>query len=652
MDSTQFSTPVSVAAMTVTDPFWKKIQETVRTSVIPYQWEALNDRIEGAAKSYCVHNFKAAAGMEDGPFGGCVFQDSDSAKWIEAAAFSLICHPDPQLEETVDGFIDIIAAAQQPDGYLDTYYILNGLEKRFTNLKDNHELYCLGHMIEAAAAYYQATGKTKLLDVVCRYIDCIDQIFGPEEGKLHGYPGHEVIEMALIRLYGITKDPKHLRLARYFIDERGKSPSYFAEEYERNNGVPMPLQKPNRFSDTLSYYQADAPVREQQTAHGHSVRATYLYSGMADVARETQDDTLADACRRLWNNMTHRRMYITGGIGSSHIGESFTYDYDLPSDSAYAETCASIGLVFFAHRMLQIEPKGEYADIMERALYNGTISGMSLDGTKFFYVNPLEVVPEACEQDDRLHHVKAERQKWFGCACCPPNLARLVSSLGGYISTVRNDAVFLHLYTGCSTELELNGCKTGMVIDSNYPWDGTIKIRFTPDQPTEFTAALRIPGWCRHYQVTVDGKHTEGEQRDGYLYLRRLWIAGEELVLTLDMTPALIAANPRVRETAGMLAVMRGPVVYCAEEADNGTDLHNLRLIPNGKLSAQWEPDLLNGVVTITADGERLTSQWDADDLYHPSDSEEWKAVSIRLIPYYAWNNRGKGEMRVWLRKK
>ncbi|MBE5809216.1 MAG: glycoside hydrolase family 127 protein, partial [Clostridiales bacterium] len=377
--------------VTIDDRFWTRTRETVRVEGIPYQWKALNDLIEDAEPSYCMRNFRIAAGKQKGEHAGCVFQDSDIAKWLEGAAFTLRWHPDPELEATMDSAIDEIVDAQQPDGYLDTYYIINGLDKRWTNLKDHHELYCAGHLLEAAVAYYQVTGKRKLLDAMIRYMDYIDTVLGPEEGKLKGYPGHPVLEMALMRLYDITKDPKHLKMAKYFVDQRGQSPLFFKDEDERNH---------NKFYWDRSYfqyqyYQAGKPVREQMDAEGHSVRAMYLYSGMADVARESGDQTLVEACKRLWKSTVQKRMYVTGAIGSSEYGEAFTFDYDLPNDTIYGESCAAIGLVFFARRMLTLEAKGEYADVMERALYNGVISGMQLDGKKFFYVNPLEVLPEA-----------------------------------------------------------------------------------------------------------------------------------------------------------------------------------------------------------------------------------------------------------------
>ncbi len=428
----------------VRDAFWSKRLKTVREKMIPYQWEALNDRVKDAEPSHCIRNFKIAAGKEEGAFEGFVFQDSDLFKWIEAASYTLRNDPDPALLKIVQDAVDLIVSAQQPDGYVDTYYILNGLDKRFSNTMDNHELYCAGHLMEAAAAHFEATGEKTLLDAACRLADCIGKAFGKKEGKLRGYPGHEIIEMALVRLYEATSEEKYLALSAYFVDERGQTPLFFEEEIKRHQNPCQWLNGPLG----LQYYQAGKPIREQTDAVGHAVRAAYFYAGCADVARLTKDHSLISACDRMWESIVKRRMYITGAIGSSAYGEAFTYDYDLPNDTMYGETCASIGLIFFARRMLKLKRDGAYADVMERALYNGVLSGMALDGTSFFYVNPLEVVPQACEKDQLRRHVKPVRQKWFGCACCPPNLARLLSSLQDYVWSADEKGIYLDLYAG------------------------------------------------------------------------------------------------------------------------------------------------------------------------------------------------------------
>ena len=429
----------SLKHVNVTDTFWKPRMELVCSKMLPYQWKALHDEIPNVEPSGCIRNFCIASGQKTGPFYGCVFQDSDVAKWIEAAAYTLRYHPDAELEKSIDKTIDLICSVQLPDGYLNTYYIIKGLEKRWTDVMRNHELYCLGHMLEGSVAYYEITGKRKLLDAMIRYVDYVDSVFGPEEGKLHAYPGHEIIEMALIRLYAITREPRHLALAKYFVDERGKEPNYFQMQADQlGNDFKW---KHSPFG--IGYYQADKPVREQEKAEGHAVRAVYLYAGMADVAAETGDEELLSTCRRIWKNIVTRQMYITGSIGASNYGEAFVDDYQLPNDTVYGETCASIGLFFFAYRMLSIERSSAYSDVMERLLYNGVISGMSLDGTRFFYVNPLETHPEACGKDWKYHHVTPTRMGWFKCACCPTNLARILSSLPRYIYTAEQNVYVL-----------------------------------------------------------------------------------------------------------------------------------------------------------------------------------------------------------------
>ena len=631
----------------IEDTFWTRTRETVRREGIPYQWKALNDLIPDAEPSYCMRNFRIAAGKERGEHAGCVFQDSDIAKWIEGAAFTLRGHPDPELEATIDGAIDEVVAAQQPDGYLDTYYIINGLDKRWTNVKDHHELYCAGHLLEAAVAYYQVTGKRVLLDAMIRYIDYIDSVLGPEEGKLHAYPGHPVIEMALMRLYDITKDPKHLRLAKYFVDQRGQHPLYFKEEDERNK---------NRFwwKDSYfqyQYYQAGMPIREQTEAQGHSVRAMYLYSGVADVARETGDEELKDVCRRLWKNTVERRMYVTGAIGSSEYGEAFTFDYDLPNDTIYGETCAAIGLVFFARRMLTLDAKGEYADVMERALYNGVISGMQLDGKKFFYVNPLEVLPEASLKDFRKHHVKVERQKWFGCACCPPNVIRMVSSLEDYVYSVNGKDVFVHLYVGGALDAEVDGRPVKLNVATNYPWEGAVAL--TVDADAAFALKLRVPGWCRKWTLKVNGEAVDAAPADGYVAIDRAWKPGDRVEFTMDMPVCLVKAHPRVYEDAGKVAVTRGPIVYCLEEADNTRNLHLVRLgeAKAADFQCAWKPEKLGGIVELTSPGVRETDAGWGEVLYSEEKDVESAPAKLTWIPYYSWANRDPGEMRVWVRR-
>lgn len=637
-----FYTPIEVGDYKITDNFWKAKLDIVKDKMIPYQWEALNDRIADAAPSHCIHNFKIAAGMEEGAFAGCVFQDSDLAKWLEAVGYILLYKKDEELEAIADSVIDIIEKAQQPDGYLDTYYIINGLDKRWTNLTDHHELYCAGHMIEAGIAYYNGTGKEKLLEVVKRLADCIDGTFGPEEGKIHAYPGHEIVEMALVRLYETTGQRRYLKLAQYFIDERGKEPLYFKEEIEKN-GRSFYWE---RSLFQYQYYQAGRPVREQKTAEGHAVRAVYLYSGMASVAKETGDETLTAAVKELWEDVTRRQMYITGAIGSSDYGEAFTFDYDLPNDEIYGETCASVGLIFWARRMLEMELKGEYADVIERALYNGCLSGMSQDGTRFFYVNPLEVNPEACRKDQRKSHVAVERQKWFGCACCPPNLARLIASLGNYACAFSGDTMAVHLYIG--GEIKTPFGNTRLIVDSNFPWEGKVKIKVIGDGG-DFNLALRIPGWARGYTVTINGESTEGSCREGYLHLRRDWKDEDELTLEFPMRVEKNYANPNVKSDLGRVALTRGPLVYCLEEIDNGKGLTKIGIKEHA--GYQLAADGMEaGEVDIITQGTIADDSGWGESLYRFDGPPNLNEITLKFVPYYLWNNRGAGEMIVWIK--
>ncbi|WJQ05725.1 glycoside hydrolase family 127 protein [Geobacillus stearothermophilus] len=631
----------------VNDRFWKRYIDIVRNEVVPYQWEALNDRIPDAEPSHAIKNFRIAAGESDGEFYGMVFQDSDVAKWLEAVAYLLEEKRDSELEALADDVIELLGRAQQPDGYLNTYYTVKEPGKRWTNLRDNHELYCAGHLIEAAVAYFQATGKRRFLDIMCKYADYIGTVFGRGEGQIPGYDGHQEIELALLKLYEVTGNESYLKLSQYFIDQRGQQPHYFDWEKKARGET-----KPFWFHDDYRYHQAHIPVREQKQAVGHAVRALYMYTAMAGLAAKTGDESLKQACQTLWENVTKRQMYITGGVGSSAFGESFTFDFDLPNDTVYAETCAAIALVFWARRMLELEMDGKYVDVMERALYNGTISGMDLDGKRFFYVNPLEVWPKACERHDK-RHVKPVRQKWFSCACCPPNLARLIASIGHYIYSQTSDALFVHLYVGSNIQTEIGGRSVEIVQETNYPWDGTVRLTISPESAQEFTLGLRIPGWCRGAEVTINGENVDIAPltKKGYAYIRRVWRQGDEMVLHFSMPVERIKAHPQVRANAGKVALQRGPIVYCLEEVDNGPNLANLFLPRDAQLEAHFEPDLLEGVVVITGTAERMDeSAWN-DELYRPIEPRTYQ-VPFRAIPYYAWCNRGEGEMTVWVNEK
>lgn len=642
---------VDIKSVRVWDGFWGKYEQLIRNTVIPYQWEALNDRVPDAEPSHSLRNFRIAAGEEEGQFGGLVFQDSDSYKWLEAVGYSLATHPAPELEKVADELIDLIGRAQQEDGYLNTYYLVKEPGNRWTNLMDCHELYCAGHLIEAAVSYYEGTGKRELLGIACRFADYIDRIFGPEPEKLKGYDGHEEIELALVKLYKVTGNDRYLKLSTFFINERGKEPYYFLEEWKKRGGVSH-WQKGISPEPDMTYYQAHKPVRDQREAVGHAVRAVYLYTAMADMADLTGDETLVTACRNLWDNIVNKRMYITGGIGSTYQGEAFTFDYDLPNDTAYQETCASIGLIFFANRMLKLEANGKYADVMERALYNSVISGMSQDGKGFFYVNPLELLPEACAKDPGKRRVKPVRQSWYGCACCPPNISRLLSSLGSYIYTTSENTIYTHLYINSQAKMKLDCGQVTIEQRSSYPWDGEIELQLKEAPGCEFTLALRVPGWCRNAIIDVNGESIDlsATVQNGYALVHRTWKTGDIVKLRLMMPVEFIQANPLVRENAGRIAIQRGPLVYCLEEADNGTDLASIELDTACKPEAVFDPNFFGGAVVISGNALRTDySNW-VNSLYRPLVQEDGSSFKFKAIPYYLWANRQMGEMQVWTR--
>ncbi|EPX2489740.1 TPA: glycoside hydrolase family 127 protein [Klebsiella michiganensis] len=643
---------VDLHKLKINDPFLGQYQQLVRDVVIPYQWDALNDRIEEADPSHAIENFRIAAGRQEGEFYGMVFQDSDVAKWLEAVAWSLCQKPDAGLEKTADEVIELVAAAQCEDGYLNTYFTVKAPEERWTNLAECHELYCAGHMIEAGVAFFQATGKRRLLDVVCRLADHIDSVFGPGDNQLHGYPGHPEIELALMRLYDVTQEPRYIALVKYFVEARGTQPHFYDIEYEKRGKTSywntygpawMVMDKP--------YSQAHQPISEQPVAIGHAVRFVYLMTGVAHLARLSQDEGKRQDCLRLWKNMARRQLYITGGIGSQSSGEAFSSDYDLPNDTVYAESCASIGLMMFARRMLEMEADSQYADVMERALYNTVLGGMALDGKHFFYVNPLEVHPKSLKFNHIYDHVKPVRQRWFGCACCPPNIARVLTSLGHYIYTPHDDALYINLYIGNSVEIPVGNEALRLRISGNYPWQEQVKIVIDSSSPVNHTLALRLPDWCDKPQVTLNGAPVTQDVRKGYLHISHLWQEGDTLQLTLPMPVRRIYGNPLVRHQAGQVAVQRGPLVYCLEQADNGEQLHNLQLPRDARFSTVEGKGIFARKILLQAPGYKQTAE-DAENqaLWHYDRAQSTRQPQVlTFIPWFSWANRGEGEMRIWV---
>ncbi len=631
----------------MTDGFFGRYGKLVKDVVLPYQENALNDRIEGAEKSHCIENFRMAAeklrtGKCDGEFYGMVFQDSDVAKWLEGAAYCLAQNPDPELEKRCDEIIELIGSAQHEDGYLNTYFTVKEPDKRWTNLHEAHELYCAGHMIEAAVAYAECTGKSRLLDIMCGMADHIYKHF-IEEGA-EGYPGHPEIELALMRLYRCTKEEKYKELALHFINVRGVDSDYYKKEKSRSNWTVWGGNTVDK-----EYNQCAEPVRMQKKAVGHAVRAVYLYTGMADAAMETKDTTLAEACKTLWNNITQSRMYVTGAIGSAYEGEAFTKDYHLPNDTAYAETCAAIGLIFFANKMLYLERDRRYADEMERALYNCVLAGMQLDGTRFFYVNPLEALPGISGEAQTHKHTLPVRPKWFACACCPPNVARLLSSLSEYAWHVTPDRLFSNLFVGGTLALE-EQFGGRIRLETAYPYDNKITYRFEPEGETmSAPLAVRIPAWSTDTVICLNGEPVQYEMEGGYALLHRDYKAEDVLTVELDMRVRKVYTSNRVSANTGKAAIQRGPLIYCAEGVDNGGDVLSLSLKKGGAVTiGEYLPDKLYGIQELYAEGYRET----VSDALYSYEAPAQEPCRITLIPYYAWGNRGLNQMRVWLPEK
>lgn len=596
---------VPFTAVQIDDAFWAPRLKVAREAAVPHNFKMCEDTGR-------LGNFDKAAGRAEGAYEGYFFNDSDVYKVVEAAAYALALQKDPKLEKYVDDLIDRFARAQQKDGYLNTYYTLKEQDQRWSNLPKMHELYCAGHLIEAGVAHYQATGKRALLDISIKFADLIDSLFGPDRRR--DVPGHPEIELALVRLYRATGERRYLDLARFFVDQRGHS------EGRRSAG---------------EYAQDHLPVREQMEVAGHAVRAMYLYCGMADLAMEGGDAGYLRAMESLWRDVVGRRMYLTGGIGPSAHNEGFTVPYDLPNDTAYAETCASIGLAMWNHRLNLLHGEAKYIDVLEQGLYNGILSGISLDGKKFYYENPLASWGR--------HH----RQEWYACACCPPNLARFFLSLGGYAYAHRDDAIVVNLYIGGRARIPLKVGPVELVVDTQYPWDGRVKLTVRPEKEANFAVLLRVPDWCEGATVSVGGKAVDKPEREkGYLRLSRSWKAGDTIEMNLPMPPRQVEAHPRVRSNTGRTAIMRGPLVYCLEAEDHQGRVRHLALPRPAKLTVQTRPDLLGGVTVVRGTALAADTEDWSGRLYRPAAA---KPVEFTAIPYYAWDNREPGEMLVWL---
>ncbi len=634
---------ISTKQVKVRDAFWSPVQELVIDKVIPYQEQILNDAVPGAEKSHAIMNFRIAAKEAEGEYYGMVFQDSDVAKWIEGAAYSLNIREDSELEQRIDSIIDTIAKAQLPDGYLDTYFTIKEPDRKWADLLEGHELYCAGHMIEAAVAYYQVTGKDRLLNVAKKLADHIDSRFG--SGKEPGIPGHQEIEVGLMRLYRVTGEERYAKLAACFLDRRGQDPDYFAKEAEKRDWQIFGMDP----KDT-DYNQSMKPVKEQTEAVGHAVRATYMYKAMADVATSTGDDEMLQAAKALWENITEKKMFVTGGIGSDGRQEAFSKDYYLPNDQCYNETCAQIAMLFFTKELLDAEPDGKYTDIMDLLLYNSTISGMQQDGRHFFYVNPLEVNPGISGELYGHEHVIPQRPGWYACACCPPNLVRMVTSLGKYAWSESEDTIYSHLLIGQEAELG----KASVVVESKYPWEGYVRYQVTGKGDGAFRLAVHIPGFVKTIEVKRNGIRVDadGHCRDGYLYLDGFGGGEETVEVTFDLQVRRLYANPKVIDDAGCVSFARGPVVYCFEGVDNTEMLQNLSVKDGGGISEFIGEGILEHAVCLKIDGRERK---DSDVYEHRLYSEEKPVYADRqlvAVPYYLWGNRGLTQMRVWLQER
>lgn len=666
MEKTKQYRLVRLDHVKIDDPLWSERQNTVRDSTIPEQWEILNDRREGIPPSHSVENLRIASGDVPGTFVGRPFQDTDLYKWIEAASYSYALNADSRTDAELDEAIGIIARAQRPDGYINSYFTVAHPDKRWTDISHGHELYCAGHLFEAAAAHFDSTGKRTLLDVAARFADLIERELGPDSARSNVYPGHPEVELGLVRLYDATGNRRYLTLARHFVDVRGRDASVFRNEPGFGG------QAGDRWFD-LDYHQAHLPVSEQRDAEGHAVRAMYLYAAMTDIADRFPDSGLEAALAALWTSVTAKRMYVTSGIGSQEHGERFTVDYDLPNDTAYAETCASIGLAFWAQRLLLRRstmtassaasglsgPAGAAsptspAEILERALYNGTLSGISLEGTHYFYVNPLEAAPAIAGARYDHEHVLVSRTQWFGCACCPPNIARLTMSVGRYIYTESDDTIAIHLYVGNSASLAVGDLSVDITLRAGLPASGEVAIDVAPARRAQFALALRVPSWASAFDITVNGSSMEAQREGGYATIRRTWEPGDGVKIRLGLSVRRLYADPRVRETAGKVALQYGPQVFCLEQADNGSALHSLLLPPGAPVRARFDSSLLGGVVVLEADGVREVPEThgpdNVDGLY-TTRAPESERTRLSFIPYYAWANRGAGEMIVWVRE-
>lgn len=617
---------ISFNQVQIDDPFWNERLRVNHERSLPKQY-AMCER----SGRFDALKLQWKSGQPNRPH---CFWDSDTAKWLEAACDACVIRPDPKLRAQIDRVAKLFVGAQLPDGYLNSYFTNCAPDRRWKNLKFNHELYCAGHIFEAAVAHHELTGSDELLQTACRYADYIDSVFGTEEGKIPGYCGHEEIELALVRLYRATGEKRYLNLSLYFINQRGQKPLWFDIETKDIRRDVLLLDAP------ASYFQAHVPVREQTEVTGHAVRAAYLYSAMADLARESDDPALLAACQTLWKDMETSKVYITGGIGSTWQGEAFTTPYDLPNERAYCETCGSVALAFWAHRMLQDSGEHQYADMIERILYNGALAGMSLDGEKFFYQNPL------------LSYGKYHRSDWFECSCCPSNLSRLLGTLGSYLFSENTDELRVHLHIGASANFTLGGRTSGTLRQQGTaPWGGAMRYEISLPSALEFTMAIRVPDWANTLsELRVNGERTPITIRDGYAHLSRNWLNGDTIELELPVETRRVISHSKLAGNAGQIALQRGPFIYCIEDHDFEDSVLDVSLPPDAVLNETEETFPSGNERIVVLQGRALAvTRDDKEKLYSPSTGSHVKEIPFRAIPYFSWDNRSPGAMRVWI---
>lgn len=640
--------PLSFTDVTIEDDFWTPRIETISLVSLEHQY----DHIQANG---CLDNFRRVIGEAGGEFEGPPFMDANAYKWLEAASYTLATEDMPTLAEKVDKIVSLLERTQSDDGYLFTYFMISEEDMRWTNLTMMHELYCAGHLIEAAVAHHRATEESRLLEIGKRLADHVYEQFGPEGAEK--IPGHQEIELALVRLYRVTDDERYLELVECFIDRRGRDSSPLAAELPdlaERGGNEVFGQGPKGsgwsaedYQDVLrdetgeydgTWAQDERPVREQETVEGHSVRAANFYSAIAAYLQEVEDQELFDTVKRVWHDMVTSRMYITGGVGSDAKIEGTTGAYYLPNETASAETCASVSTIFWGQYMFELTGDGEYGDVIERILYNGLLSGMSLDGTRYSYSNPL-----ASDGDYR-------RKRWFYIACCPPNLSRLLASLSKYIYAKAADELFVTQYIGSTVETTISGTDVKLEQTTDYPWGGTVTLGLSPDEPTRFSLSFRVPEWTDFEDVRVNGERVSPTVVDNFASIEREWSEGDEVTISIPIETDVVVAHPDVKADEAHAALKRGPIVYCLEGVDNAYPVHHLIFSDSEPISARFDESLLGGVTLLEGDAVVQEPQQWQDNLYRSRESIETTAVDFTAIPYYAWNNRGRTGMTVWMR--